>query len=228
MLTLDSAFLERTRLLAKTPLFEGLQPDKFAELAKRAHERPMRVNEILFQRGDPGASMLAILAGRVRVVLSSADGRDQVLKLLGPGDIFGEIALLDGGPRTADVIAETNGRLLVLERQTLLEIFQSNEELALRVIVLLCNRLRSTNWLLETMLFQDASQRLASAILALSKKKPGYHLDITQHALGEIAGAARETVNKKLREWQEAGFIAMKPGRITVIDPMALERNVTH
>lgn len=226
MSTLDSALSERTRLLAKTPLFKGLQLHEFVEVAKRAHERPMRTNEILFQRGDPGASMLAILAGEARVVLSSADGRDQVLKLLGPGDMFGEIALLDGGPRTADVIAETNGRLLVLERRDLLEVFRSNEELTLRIIVLLCDRLRSTSWLLETMLFHDAPQRLASAILNLSSRRPGHQLDITQRALGEIVGAARETVNKKLREWHEAGFIALKPGRITVIDPTALERNV--
>ncbi len=185
----------------------------------------MRANEVLFRRDDPGASMLAILAGEVRIALAGAESRDQVLRLLRPGDIFGEIALLDGGPRTADAIADTNGRLLVLERRDLLHMLRKNEELALRIIALLCERLRSTSWLLETMLFQDTSQRLASAILNLSSKRPGHRLDITQRALGEIAGAARETVNKKLREWQDAGFIAVAPGRITVIDPISLDRH---
>jgi len=221
----DDAFSEKVKLLAKTPLFKGLKSHDIEELAARTHERHMRANEVLFRRDDAGASMLAILAGNVRIVLSGVDGRDQVLRLLGPGEVFGEIALLDGGARTADAVAETNGRLLVLERRYLLQGFRKNEDFAVQIIALLCNRLRSTNWLLETMLFQDTSQRLASTILSLSRTRPGHRIDMTQRALGAIAAAARETVNKKLREWQEAGFIILEPGRITVIDPGSLDRS---
>ncbi len=103
---------------------------------------------------------------------------------------------------------------------------KEDDGLALRIIVLLCGRLRSTDRLLDLMLFHDTSARLASVILELSRTRPGRRLDITQRALGEIVGAARETVNKKLREWQEAGAISLEPGRITVIDPVSLERHI--
>ncbi len=90
--------------------------------------------------------------------------------------------------------------------------------------MLLCNRLRSSTWLLETMLFRDASQRLASTILNLCEGRSGHRINITQRALGEFIGTTRETVNKKLREWQKEGSIAVEPGRITVLSPSFLKR----
>ena len=224
----DGVLSERARLLSKTPLFKGLHARDFEALAAQTHERPMRAGEVLLRRDDPDTSMLAIIAGEVRIVLPGADGRDQVIKLLRPGDVFGEIALFDGGPRTADAIAETNGRLLVVGRRDLLRLLKEVDGLALCIIVFLCDRLRSTDRLLELMLFHDTSARLASAILDLSTARPGRRVDITQRALGEIVGAARETVNKKLREWQEEGAISLEPGRITVLDPALLARHVPH
>ncbi len=222
----EGVLSERARLLSKAPLFKGLPARDFEALATQTHERAMRAGEVLFRRDDPGAGMLAIIAGEVRIVLPGADGRDQVIKLLRPGDVFGEIALLDGGPRSLDAIAETNGRLLVVARRDVLRMLKEDNGLALRIIVLLCGRLRSTDRLLEMMLFHDTSARLASVILDLSSTRPGRRLDITQRALGEIVGAARETVNKRLREWQEEGAVFLEPGRITVIDPTSLERHV--
>ncbi|MEJ1975241.1 MAG: Crp/Fnr family transcriptional regulator [Acetobacteraceae bacterium] len=122
-----------------------------------------------------------------------------MLHVIRAGEVFGEIAMLDGGNRTADAVAETNGRLLVVERRDLLHMLQEEPQLALRIIVLLCERLRRTNWLLEAMLFHDAAARLASTLLMLTCGRPGMRLDITQRVLGEMVGSARETVNKKLR-----------------------------
>ncbi len=223
-LTMKGPASEKARLLAKTPLFRGLEPCDLDALAARAQERPMRAGDVLFRRGDPGASMCALLAGEVRIVLPGTDERDQVLRVLHGGDVFGEIALLDGGARTADAIAETNGRLLVVERRDLLQMLQEDPALALRIIGLLCERLRSTSLLLEAMLFHDAAARLASTVLMLADGRPGLRLDITQRVLGEMIGAARETVNKKLREWQAAGLLALEPGRITVLDRAGLQR----
>jgi CRP/FNR family transcriptional regulator, cyclic AMP receptor protein len=225
---IEGVLSDRARLLSKSPLFKGLHARDFEALAARTHERPMRAGEVLFRRDSPGSSMLAIIAGEVRIALPGATGRDQVIKVLRAGEVFGEIALLDGGPRTADAIAETNGRLLVVERRDLLHLLKEDNELALRVIVMLCGRLRSTDRLLELMLFHDTSARLASVILDLSSARPGRRLDITQRALSEIVGAARETVNKKLREWQEEGAISLEPGRITIIDAASLERRIPH
>ncbi len=223
-LTLKGPASERARLLAKTPLFRGLEPRDLDALAARAQERPMRAGDVICRRGDPGASMFALLAGEVRIVLPGTDERDQVLRVMHSGDVFGEIALLDGGARTADAVAETNGRLLVVERRDLLQMLQEDPPLALRIISLLCERLRSTNLLLEAMLFHDAASRLASTLLMLADGRPGMRLDITQRVLGEMVGAARETVNKKLREWQGAGLLTLEPGRITVVDRAGLQR----
>ena len=223
-LTSRGPLSEKARLLAKTPLFRTLQSGEIETLAARSQERPMRAGDVICRRGDPGASMFALLAGEVRIVLPGTDDRDQVLRVMHTGDVFGEIALLDGGLRTADAIAETNGRLLVVERRDLLQMLQDDPALGLRIITLLCERLRNTNWLLEAMLFHDAAARLASTVLMLATGRPGMRLDITQRVLGEMVGAARETVNKKLREWQSAGLLTLEPGRITVLDPAGLKR----
>ena len=214
---------EKARLLSKTPLFSSLRAKELETLAARATERPMRAGEVLFRRSEPGSSMVAILAGEVRIVLPGSEGRDQVLRVLRAGEVFGEVALLDGRTRTADVVAETRGRLLIVERRDLLLTLQDDPDLALRIIILLCDRLRANNWLLEAMLFHDAAARLASTLLMLAAGRPGLRVDITQRALGEMVGSARETVNKKLREWQAAGLLALEPGRVTVLDRPGLQ-----
>ena len=215
---------ERARLLGHLALFRAMPPDQLALFADKAKQRAMRVGEVLFRRGEAGTTMLVILAGQVRIALPSREGREQVLRVLQPGDVVGEMALLDGGDRTADAVAETNGRLLVIERRDLIEALRTSPELCLAVVATLSERLRRTNALLESMLFQDAAGRLASALLTLTDGQKTRRLDITQGALGERIGAARETVNKRLREWQASGVIALEPGRVTVLDLPALTR----
>ena len=184
----------------------------------------MRTGDTLFRRGDRGTTMLVVLVGQVRIVLPSSDGREQVLRLTQPGEVLGELALLDGGGRTADAVAETNGRLLVIERDDLTTALRNDPDFALALMTMICERLRTATWLLESMLFNDATGRLASTLLILSQGVSGRRVDITQGALGERVGAARETVNRKLREWQSAGLIAIEPGRITVVDAGGLRQ----
>ncbi len=216
---------ETMRLLGRLPLFRSVPEDHLRNLVARAGFRPMRAGEMLFRRGERGSSMLIILVGQVRIVLPSRDGREQVLRIMQAGDLLGELALLDGGTRTADAIAETNGQLLLLERQNFLHALAENPTFALAILSVLSGRLRATNWLLEAMLFHDASGRLAATLLMLASGQPGRRLNITQGELGARVGAARETVNKRLREWQAAGIIALQPGRVTVLDVAALRRH---
>jgi CRP/FNR family cyclic AMP-dependent transcriptional regulator len=215
---------EKARLLGRTTLFGRMRPEDLAALATRMKERPMRRGEVLLRRGEPGTTMLIIVTGQICIVLPSSDGREQVLRIMQPGEVLGELALLDGGSRTADAVAETNGRLLVVERDDLTAVLRSDPDLALALMSIISERLRTATWLLESMLFNDTAGRLASTLLILSHGKPGERLDITQGALGERVGAARETINRKLREWQAAGVIAMEPGRITVLDAIALRQ----
>ena len=206
----------RVRTLAAVPLLAPLPAAELEALARLARERMAANGEWLFRRGDPGDYLLVVLAGELRVSVSGVDGREQILRTLGPGDVVGEIALLDGRPRSADAVAVTRVRLLVVDRRSVLNEIAHNGEFALALMRLLCNRLRATSSALEAMLFHDSGTRLAAALLQLSGGREGARVDLTQSQLGEIVGAARETVNKKLRSWEKEGVVTLSPGRIIV------------
>jgi CRP-like cAMP-binding protein len=218
----DPKLDERARILSAVPLFTGAPAQELVALAPCTRARAMRRGEILLHRGDPGSSMMIILAGQVRIGFTSLAGLDRVVRIFGPGDVFGEIALLDGGARSADAIALTNGNLLVLERQDFLIRMQNDPRLALRILRVLCQRLRSTTLQLEAMMFHDASTRLAATVLRDAEPHRHQRVDVTQSVLAEMVGAARETINKKLRDWERAGLVDLTPGRIIVRDRTAL------
>ena len=221
-MTSNSAAPLPAELLAGTPLFKRIPAEQLSGIASRASSRLMRAGETLFRRGNPGTTMLVIISGRIRIVLPGPAGREHVLRVLHPGEVVGELSLLDGQGRSADAVAETNGSLLVVERRDMLDAMRLNPELALTILTILTERLRATSWMLAAMSFHDAAGRLATILLMLAQEQAGRRIDITQTALGERVGATRETVNRKLREWQAAGVIAMEPGRITLLDPAAL------
>ncbi|OYV69524.1 MAG: hypothetical protein B7Z67_09160, partial [Acidiphilium sp. 21-60-14] len=146
--------------MARTELFGSFSDHDFDVLFSCARERAMRRDEILFQRGDPGVSMMVILAGEVRIILPGEQRDDQVLNRLLAGSVFGEIALFDGKPRSADAVAATNGRLLVIERTAMLQVLERDGEFARRVIEIICLRLRATLSQLDALLFQDVQSRI--------------------------------------------------------------------
>jgi CRP-like cAMP-binding protein len=206
------------QLLGRIPLFAPFRPADLDALFGCAYERSMRAGETLFQRGDPGVSMMAILAGEVRIVLPSEDGQDQVLNVLTQGAVFGEIALFDGKSRSADAVAVTNGRLLVIERAATLRLMEQDSGFAHRVVEIICARLRATIAQLDSMVFQDVNQRLVVYLLQRHDERGLARIDITQSALGRVVGSARETVNRRLRDLETQGLIALSPGRITILD----------
>ena len=216
--------LDGRRFLSQNPLFSQFQSADFDVLVACANEREMRVGETLFQRGDPGLSMMAVLVGKVQIALPAASGETQVLNVLGQGAVFGEIALFDGKLRSADATAATNGRLLVIERDAILRLMKRDSGFAGRIVETVCARLRATLAQLESMVFQDATQRLAAYLLHQAEEQGVPRIDITQSALGQVVGATRETVNRRLRELEVQGLIALTPGRVTIIDRYRLER----
>ncbi len=209
-------------VLAKIPLFAGFSGDELDRLAACAHERRMRRGEVLLRTGDPGQSMMIVILGEVRVQLAGVAGQQQIVSTLGAGAVIGEIALFDGKSRTADVVAATNGRLLTIDRAPLLALMAEEPRIALRVIEGLCARLRGTLQQLESMVFQDVATRLATSLLSLAQGKPPRRLDMTQAALGQLVGASREIVNKRLRALATAGIITLSPGRIVLMDEARL------
>jgi CRP/FNR family cyclic AMP-dependent transcriptional regulator len=214
----------RLHLLRGSHLFAGMPADALQTLALGMKQRQACPTEAIFLRADEASALFAILVGQVRIVIGSADGREHVLRVLGPGEMFGEIGVLDGRPRSADAIAITRCRLLLLERRNLLELVMSQPAVAIGLIEILCERLRDTTTRVEGLIFHTLSERLASALLSLGKGKAFALVNVTQTELGHMTGVTRESVNKKLREWQSSGLVALQAGRVRIMDSDRLKR----
>ena len=153
--------------------------------------------------------------------ISSADGRSAILNIIGPGEIFGEIALLDGGVRSSDAIANTNCELFVIDRREFIPFVRSQPALAMKFIELLCGRLRRTSDQVEQIILQNLPGRLASALIRLSEKHKlepaGRTIAITQQEISEMVGMTRESINKQLRAWAARSWVRLEHGAIVVL-----------
>ena len=227
MLTASQA--NRRALLRGTYLFAGLGDAEADAILAGASIVPYAAGVEIFAKGDPGASMMAVLKGRVRISAPSLDGKEVVHNIMRPGDVFGEIALLDGGERTAAAFAMTPCELLVVDRRSFLPLLQRRPELAIRLLVVLCERLRRKDEQVEDALFRHLESRLAKALLWLAQHHgsgdpaaPQIDLTLSQAELANIAGGSRESINKHLRAWQREGIIALDRGKIVIRDVKAL------
>jgi CRP-like cAMP-binding protein len=187
----------------------------------------------IYAKGSPGESMLAVLRGTVKMSSVSTEGKEVVLNMMNPGEIFGEIALLDGEERSADAIAVTECELLVLHRRDFMPILQNHPDMCMVLLRILCQRLRQTSEQVEDVLFRHLESRIAKALLHLVERA-GLHgaqglsvdLHLSQRELGHIAGGSRESVNKHLQSWHRAGLISLGKGSIAIRDIAAIERLV--
>ena len=159
--------------------------------------------------------------------ISSPDGRSAILNLIGPGEIFGEIALLDGRERTADAIANTNCEVFIIDRREFIPFVRSQPTLAMKFIELLCGRLRWTSDQVEQIILQDLPGRLASALIRLTERHklaPGSRtIAITQQEISEMVGMTRESINKQLRAWAARSWVRLEHGAIVVLDAESLQ-----
>ncbi len=217
------------QVLRRSQLFAQLADNEVDAILAHATVARHAQGEQIFAKGDPGNSMMAVLKGRVTISAPSPDGRQMVLSVMRDGDVFGEIALLDGKERTADVTAMTDCELLVVPRRSLLSLLDRQPELCMRLLIVLCERLRRTNEQVEDLAFLDLEARIAKVLTRLadetgeapSRAKP-VGVKISQRALGELVGGSRESVNKHLQDWKRAGIIAIEKGSIVIHDPDAL------
>jgi CRP/FNR family transcriptional regulator, cyclic AMP receptor protein len=217
-----SAFDKRA-ILRDHPIFRGLGPDLLDRLSSYAIRQTLKRGASIFARGDPGTSLFAVCSGTVKISSPSPGGRGALFNLVTEGAIFGEIALLDGLPRTADAMAMTDCELMVIERREFIPLVREQPELALKLIEVLCGRLRRTTEQLEDVMFLDLPGRLAKTLLQLaegSKPAPrGRRIALTQRHLGEIIGMSRESTNKQLRIWQQRKWILLERGGIAILAP---------
>jgi CRP-like cAMP-binding protein len=213
-------------LLRGHPVFGGLESAQLSRLGTYARNRRVRAGTTLFVKGDAGTALFAVSAGTVKITVPSIDGREAMFNLLHAGEIFGEIALLDGRPRTADAVALTDCELMVIERRDFLAFVHSEPTVALKLIELLCARLRFASEHLEEVVFLHLPARLARLLLRLSEEdgdgasKP--RLKITQREISHMLGSTRESVNKQLRAWTKRRWIALERGGIVLLSPESL------
>lgn len=217
------------QLLRRSPLFAGLSDGEADSILVHATVVSYSHGAAIFAKGDPGNSMMAVLSGRVTITAPSPDGRQVVLSTLREGEVFGEIALLDGKDRTAGATAGTDCELLVVTRRDFLSVLRRQPELCLPLLMVFCQRLRRTDEQVEDLAFLDLETRIAKTLLRLAEEQSGGHvaaatagIKISQRALGEIVGGSRESVNKHLQYWKRAGVISVEKGGIRINDIRAL------
>jgi CRP-like cAMP-binding protein len=217
-------------VLSEHFLLRHLDRDELRRLAATTTLSNYPAGAVIFLKGDPGTSMLAVVRGRVKICAHSSEGKELILNIIERGGLFGEIALFDGEPRSADAIALDETDLLSLERSKFQPFLKEHPDLAQLLLTVVCKRFRETSQHLEDSLFREASSRLARCLLRLSRAfgknvDGGTLLDIklSQQQLGSYVGVSRETVNKLLGEWQRDGLIAINSSVITLRNKAALE-----
>ena len=224
-----SANLEDARrLLGKGALFRNLAPNDRNSLVARARMRNFVAGDTIFLMGDLHDNMIAILEGEVRISIPSVDGKEVVLAIVYAGEVFGEIAMLDGKPRSAHAKALTACILAILDRRDVLAALDRNPKAWLGFVEVLCSRLRYTDKQLVEMALLQLPERLAQTLLRAVDAAPtqvptGANLRVSQYELAHRVGSTRESVNKCLHEWQRARIIRIEKRVITIVDRAALE-----
>ena len=175
----------------------------------------------IFAKGDPETGLIGVLNGSVKISVASADGRDIVLNIIQAGEIFGEIALLDGHPRTADATTMSECELMVIERRDFIQFLRNQSDMMLKFIEILCSRLRRTSEQVQDLTFLNLPTRLAKALLQLTSQSgtstSRRTVAITQREISQVIGRSRESTNKQLRAWAKRGWITLDRGGVTVL-----------
>ncbi len=214
-------------VLRKHPIFCDLDAEAFEQLGRYAKAATLKRGATIFSKGDPGNSLIAVVSGSVKISISSPDGRNAILNLIGPGEIFGEVAVLDGQERTADAIANSNCEIFVIDRREFLPFVKSQPALAMKFIELLCARLRWTSDQVEEVILQDLPGRLASALIRLTERRKAAQdsrtIAVTQQEISEMVGMSRESINKQLRAWASRNWVRLEHGAIVVLDVATLQ-----
>lgn len=225
---MDNALLDK---LPTESLLRVLDKDELTELLGQAREAKAKKGEAIIRQGDDGNALVILLEGQARVTVYSANGREIVLEYAGPGTVLGEIALLDGGARTASVIAMGPLRYLTLPRSVFEHVIASNHRIALRLMKELASRLRKANQTIETDRAYAAAPRLARFLLRLAgdgdegadEGDTSAVIRLSQTELSMFAGISRENINRQLSLWQQDGIVAVAHGGVTIVDREALE-----
>jgi CRP/FNR family cyclic AMP-dependent transcriptional regulator len=204
-------------ILKMNPMFADLGTDELARISGLCRTQQLGLGEVLFQKGDSGDALFGVRRGQIRIETGSADGSRLTLNFMGPGDLFGEVAVLDGQSRTADATAGEPTELFVLRREDFLSHLEREPRVAIKIIQLLCQRIRWQSERMEESVLQPLPVRLARRLCALATDY-GSEVHISQEQLGVFVGAARESVNRQLQLWRKDGILDLQRGRILLLN----------
>lgn len=213
----------RRDALRSSAVFQVMKPEELEAILRFATDRRVAKGTVIVRKGDAGSSLMAVLRGRVRVSSVSAEGKEVTITTLGAGEVFGEIALFDGEPRSADVTALEETDLLIVERREFLPFLYQNTDVCLRLLAMMSRRLRNASLALEELALHDLPERLARVLLRLAEDygrptREGIRIDfkVSQSDLGTRVGTSRETVNKQIKQWRDDGVLELD-GRYIVL-----------
>lgn len=217
-------------LLTSHSLFADCEPEELSDVILRGHHRSFKRDQELMAQGDEGDSLFIVLSGLARVSMVAANGREIVLDYAEPGAVLGEIAFLDKGERTASVHAIEPIEVLILSRAAFDEIVARHKGMAMRLLRAMARRLRQSNQVIEADRAYTSGPRLARFLLRLliagngvaQESEGQLKLALSQGELGNFAGMSREQINRQLSAWADTGVIALKGGRVTILDREAL------
>jgi len=204
-------------MLKMNPMFADLETDELQRISGLCHTQHLKAGEMLFRKGDPGDSLFGVRRGQIRIETGASGGSRQTLNFMGPGDLFGEVAVLDGQSRTADATAGEPTELFVLRREDFLSFLEREPRVAIKIIQLLCQRIRWQSERMEESVLQPLPVRLARRLCALASDF-GSEVHISQEQLGVFVGAARESINRQLQLWRKDGILDLQRGRILLLN----------
>ncbi|SOC56287.1 cAMP-binding domain of CRP or a regulatory subunit of cAMP-dependent protein kinases [Ornithinimicrobium cerasi] len=218
-------------VVMKAPLFSALDEPTAERLIGTMTPRRLSRGEVVFREGDPGDSLYVTVSGKIKLARTSADGRENLLSVLGPGEMFGELSLFDPGPRLSTAYVVSNSELISLGNDALRTFLADHPEVAMQMLAGLAHRLRRTNEGISDLVFTDVPGRVAKALLDLSDRfgrRTDVGLlvahDLTQEELAQLVGASRETVNKALADFAHRGWIMLGAKAVTLLDVPRLRR----
>ncbi len=217
--------------LMGAPLFSALDADAAAALRSSMDEVTLEKGDVIFAEGEPGDRLYVVIDGKVKLGHASGDGRESLLAVLGPGEMFGELSLFDPGARTATATALTEATVAGLGRPALRPWLTGRPEVAETLLTALAQRLRRTNDAMADLVFTDVPGRVAKALLDLGGKfgessPEGLAVthDLTQEELAQLVGASRETVNKALADFASRGWLQLESRSVVLLDVERLRR----
>ncbi len=206
-------------LLRTIPLFSGVQDPQLAEIAAAATKRKVTRGTVIVRAGDTTDSLYILINGRARVMNSDEEGREVILSILGPGDFFGEMGLIDGSPRSADVVAAESCEMLVISKADFRRCLQENFEVAFNIMKRLVERLREADRKIESLALMDVYGRVAKLLLEVSEVQGGRRVipqRLTKQDIAKMIGASREMVSRVMKDLEASGYIHVDDGLIVL------------